>query len=854
MMEIKLEGVAGRRFGRCHKLAVNNPKDAIRALCHLLPGFREFLTSSHEFGIYFQVLTNHSDNNSYEELSLGCSTFSLVPVITGGADLFKNIGLILIGVLLVAISFGAFGIAFGAAGTISAGIQTALMSLGFALIFTGIAGLFAPGVPQDGKQEGSGANDAVFSGAPSSASQGAALPLLYGEYLASGMPVVSSYVQNENGYVMMIVSEGPIVGLANNSKNKDLYFNGLQAQAAGLVTDNIQLTKGSQTNVAINIVKSAGFHLAVGSVLPQVPVGAPDTTIIRSFNQSAADELRLRIVRGPSYMLRQKSPKKGGSPSTSYKAFNSESDKGGSENDQYLRWRIQVFNATGTAIYDKEVNDEGPLKAQKLYDVGAISISGQPTPISIKVTRLDKGPIPDPESEEGGANIYSFQWAKGDVQFVSADVSWHEKLIYPHSALLACKFDAAEFTQMPSIQGLFKGLKVPVINPDLTTTLAWSDNPVHVLLDLLTNSRYGCGEKSYTTAGTGQPVVCPGISPSDIDLASFKVAADYCVQNSITFNAYINRSADALDLIRSIAATFQGSLIYYGGKVSLIIDKKLTLSDQSLFRLFTEANTIQETDEAGEVTQPCFQYEGTSKKARTSAVEVSFVDPTAFYQERKESIEDAEAIDRYGYNQQRIRALGCTSRPQARRLGRYILGSNTLNTETVSFQVGTEGAVLLPGDICVIADPLKTQIQSGGRIKSATSTTIFLDRSPVLTAGTWYLYTYSTSGIAQRSKVVSMNGSVCTVAGFTSVPTASHMWILVNEDSEQYFRRYRVQAIKESGNGIFDVLAIIYTDRKFEYMETGDLDYGPGYSTFQQLTNPAINPDKISFSIRNLDT
>ena len=154
MMDIKLEGVAGKRFGRNHKLAVSNPKEAIRALCQLIPGFREFLTSAHELGIFFQIITSHSSNNSYEELGLGCSSFSLVPVITGAMGLFKNIGLILVGVLLVALSMGVLGVTFSAtAGTISAGLQTAIMSLGFALIFTGIAGLFAPGAPEDGKQE-----------------------------------------------------------------------------------------------------------------------------------------------------------------------------------------------------------------------------------------------------------------------------------------------------------------------------------------------------------------------------------------------------------------------------------------------------------------------------------------------------------------------------------------------------------------------------------------------------------------------------------------------------------------------------------------------------------------------------
>ncbi|MCP4928697.1 MAG: hypothetical protein GY918_06530, partial [Gammaproteobacteria bacterium] len=181
------------------------------------------------------VVTDKNTNTGYQELDLGCGEFTLVPVITGaGLNFsFKNIGLILIGVLLVAISFGAFGITYGAAGTVSAGLQSAAMSLGFALIFTGIAGLFAPGVPEDGKQEGSEANDAVSSGARATATTGTAVPLLYGEHLCTNMPVISSYIDDDNnGHLLLLISEGAIEGLATGNSGKDLYFNGLQVASS----------------------------------------------------------------------------------------------------------------------------------------------------------------------------------------------------------------------------------------------------------------------------------------------------------------------------------------------------------------------------------------------------------------------------------------------------------------------------------------------------------------------------------------------------------------------------------------------------------------------------------------------
>ena len=212
-----------------------------------------------------------------------------------------------------------------------------------------------------------------------------------------------------------------------------------------------------------------------------------------------------------------------------------------------------------------------------------------------------------------------------------------------------------------------------------------------------------------------------------------------------------------------------------------------------------------------------------------------------------------------GYNQSTVRALGCTDRKQAHRLGRYILASNQLNTETVSFTVATEGALLLPGDICLIADPLKTRITGGGRIVTGSANRVVTDRiisGVTLTTGhKWYVYIYGQSGVAERSKVTSMTGNVINVSGFNNTPTVNQMWLLVNEEDENAFRRYRVQSVKENSDGTYEVTGISYTDRKWDYVDSGaDLDYGKTTKTYKKNINPGLNRNKLTFSIRNLET
>ena len=45
---IRLGGVLGKRFGRVHRLAVDSPAEALRALSVIKAGFREFMENSHK--------------------------------------------------------------------------------------------------------------------------------------------------------------------------------------------------------------------------------------------------------------------------------------------------------------------------------------------------------------------------------------------------------------------------------------------------------------------------------------------------------------------------------------------------------------------------------------------------------------------------------------------------------------------------------------------------------------------------------------------------------------------------------------------------------------------------------------
>lgn len=892
MMRIRLAGELARRFGEFHNFAVANPNEAIRVLCQMLPGFRTFLTGAHERGVYFELITSNEDRPiGYEDLKLGCDCITLVPVIAG--NLFglggKGFGIasILVGVALVAFAFTGFGAV--AAGSFMAGVQSATLSLGFGLLFTGVASLFSPGVPTAGKNtsEGRGADDAIFNSASRTATNGQPIPLLYGETLVSAIPVVSSYIAEDDddgdidaGYWMGIVSEGPIEGFASKQEGnsvedaagEDIYLDGLQAVNSSM--EDFQLTDGLQTTPQITLVKSAGFHIPVGTQFnaqggefDEDDNGVPSTTVTRSFSQLGADQVTVRISVSPCHLVRVKSDS--GGSENNYKHYNSDDSDFEDEDDledgaqNFTRLFIRVINGDGDVIGTHDSDEEFTKEtATRLYKK-SFTITGQPTPISVTVQRLDRKGPPSPYSFQGGSSNRNYTWVKGPFVWTSMDVTWNEKLIYPKSSLLALKFRAGEFSTIPKVQVRLKGLKVPQLNSNLRVSYGYSNNPAYVLLSLLTDPRFGAGRRSFVIDGV--TFEQPGIDMRDIDAASFFKAAQYCDDHNITFNGYVNRDSDALELFRGIASTFQAQLIYAGGFITLVVDKELEYAED--VRIYSSANTIAEG--SGEAH---FVYEGSGRRTRSTAVEVSYIEPGEFYAERKVLEESPKDIDRYGYNLTTIRALGCTNEAQARRLARYTLETNVRSTDTVSFKVGPDGAMVIPGDIVLVLDPLKTNCECAGRIISSADNHIIVDRDITgnssadlidLTdeeGGEWRLFTYGSTGVTQKHKIKGHSGRRITVKNWSesedrlrngTQPRRMDMWGLVKEGTSNRYKEpyYRVQSVKENGDGTYNVIAIKYDAEKYGVINSSSVASKSYSVSANNSHNLAVSASSINVSV-----
>lgn len=184
---IRLYGKLGSMFGRVHRFTVDNPGQAISALCAMVPGFEKHLTESQDNGIGYAVFVGKKNlDETMLAAPVGSDDIRIAPMILGSkqAGLFQ----IVVGVILVVAGFLTGGTTWG----------PAIAILGGALALGGAISLLSP-QPKTQSSEDRDGNKAsyVFNGAVNTQAQGNPVPLMYGEGL-TGSAVISAAIRTED--------------------------------------------------------------------------------------------------------------------------------------------------------------------------------------------------------------------------------------------------------------------------------------------------------------------------------------------------------------------------------------------------------------------------------------------------------------------------------------------------------------------------------------------------------------------------------------------------------------------------------------------------------------------------------
>jgi predicted phage tail protein len=387
------------------------------------------------------------------------------------------------------------------------------------------------------------------------------------------------------------------------------------------------------------------------------------------------------------------------------------------------------------------------------------------------------------------------------------------KFRYPNSAIVGVRIDASQFDSIPRRSYDLRLLKVKIpsnYNPqtraysgvwDGTFKVAWTDNPAWCFYDLVTNSRYGLG----------------GFIPeAQVDKWTLYAIGRYCdelVPNGFggtepryTCNIYFQSREEAYTVINNMASIFRGMPYWASGAITLGYDAPSDPVYQ-----FSNSNVVDGV----------FSYQGSAIKARHTVALVTWNDPEDFYRQKVEYVEDADGIARYGIVQTEVIAVGCTSRGQANRAGRWILFTEQSETELVTFKTGIEGNQIRPSNVIQIADEARAGTRTGGRVSTATTSVVTVDQnvSGIANIGTGTLSVILPSGTLESRSISSVATSVITVSSpFTETPAPNAIWMV--QTSTLSLQTFRVTSIVEEADGL-SITALAHNPDKYAEVEQG---------------------------------
>lgn len=462
-----------------------------------------------------------------------------------------------------------------------------------------------------------------------------------------------------------------------------------------------------------------------------------------------------------------------------------------------------ALSTNGGAYVDYGIAQRVKGKTKSKYQAQyLIELPDAYSTVSVRLTRITDDAV--------SSNLQNELWIEGYSEIINS------KLSYPNSALAIVQVDSAQFSSLPSRGYLIDGLQIKVPDnywPSTNTyngiwagvgawTLASSSNPAWILYDLLTNERYGLGGF---------------IDPSQIDAAQLYTIGKYCdemvpdgrggTEKRFQINTQIAGQKDAYGVIADICSSFRGMMYWAGGMASCMQDAP---TDPSM--IYGEANVID----------GMFNYVGSARKDRHTVVLVTYNDPSNFYKQAIEYVEDAEMVAQFGVKQANVVAFGCTSRGQAARVGRWMLYTERYESDLITFGVGPDSVTISPGDVVQINDPSKAGKRMAGRVIGATSTTVTLD-APVELLGPGASITLRVPDGSVVTRGVLENAGTHTtlswISALSSVPDVNSMFVVSEPSLTPQLAR--VVSIAENDNNTYTVSALRHIAGKYTFIETG---------------------------------
>lgn len=388
------------------------------------------------------------------------------------------------------------------------------------------------------------------------------------------------------------------------------------------------------------------------------------------------------------------------------------------------------------------------------------------------------------------------------------------RLRYPHTALLYVSFNAKSFNNIPKVSCKPKGrvIRIPLNYDPIARTYSgtwdgtfkwgWTNNPAWIWFDVLTEPRFGLGRR---------------VTAQMLDKWELYRIAQRCDQKvpdgkggdgtepRFMFDVYIQSQADAWQVIKDIAAGFNGMTFWGNNMFNVVSDMP---ADTSKLQILTRASVVGKP-----------VYSSGSEKTRFSSALINFSDPDNHYQDRTTAVMFPDLVKQFKFKQTQITAIGCTRESEAQRRGGWAVYSNSLD-RIITLQTGLDGYVYVPGTVFAFADERLSGRVYGGRITgyNAGLKAVTTDRGTSAVAGDTLMI--RTRGGTVESRVIqAVNGTQLVVATpFTAEPLPNAVFVIdAGQLRLQYFRVTNLRFDDEENT--FTITGAEYNASKYDAVD-----------------------------------
>jgi predicted phage tail protein len=418
-----------------------------------------------------------------------------------------------------------------------------------------------------------------------------------------------------------------------------------------------------------------------------------------------------------------------------------------------------------------------------------------------------------------------------DLYFVGVREVHYDDFEYPREALLAVKTVATEYLSGDlDVSFLCQGKRCWV-NAAGEWEFKWTDSPPwiawNVLTQPVTKDNWPAGRVPYAQ----YLAAChrfDGRHPDTLISDDFNAWAEFCdtlvpdgkggTEKRFTFNGVFDTIQSLWDQFLSICSTYRAVPVIRGFKIGLYVEK----AEAGPYPLVSEGNIVAGT----------FKESFAPLETLANEYEVSFVNAENDYKQETFNVLDYDTLEAPRKNS--VNLIGITKYSEAWRYAAAQIARNKNCIRVVEFGMEVDAISFTVGQVFNFQSSLPPW-GVGGRIVSATSGSVTLDKTVTIEAGKAYSVT-----VRPQGSEVGATKTVTNAAGAHTVLTISGTWDVTPSKYDVYsfgetaihVKPFRCLEIKHRSEFSYTITGLEYNGTIFNGDTGTPVIPTPQYSSF----------------------